>query len=105
MLVPAINSVIKMIMALDAVASLVRPPHGAVAYANFAGDLDDAHTGPQTILDALFDGRADPRPSERLASLDGALEAGVHALTDHAAFKLGKGTADLKHQLACRGGG
>jgi hypothetical protein len=30
--------------------------HGAVAYANFAGDLDDAHAGPQTILDALFNG-------------------------------------------------
>jgi site-specific recombinase XerD len=29
--------------------------HGTIAYANFAGDLDDAHTGPQTILDALFD--------------------------------------------------
>jgi hypothetical protein len=26
--------------------------HGAIAYANFAGDLDDAHAGPQTILDA-----------------------------------------------------
>ena len=35
--------------------------HGAIAYANFAGDLDDAHAGPQTILDALFDGWADPR--------------------------------------------
>ena len=78
MLVPAINSVIKMIMALDAVASLVRPRpshdcaderafhlllnalHGAVAYANLAGDLDDAHTGPQTILDALFKRGIDP---------------------------------------------
>jgi hypothetical protein len=28
--------------------------HRTIADANFAGDLDDAHTGPQTIMDALF---------------------------------------------------
>ena len=30
--------------------------HSAGAYANFAGDLDNAHAGSQTILDALFNG-------------------------------------------------
>src|SRR5215470_1372714 len=74
--------------------------HGAVADANFAGDLDDAHTSAQTLLDALFNGRADPRPSERLASLDGALEAGVDTLTDHAALELRERAGDLKHELA-----
>ena len=53
----------------DRAAHLIRNTlHGAIAYANFAGDLDDAHTGPQTILDALFNGCADPRPSEGLAA-------------------------------------
>jgi hypothetical protein len=56
--------------------------HGAIAYANLASDLDDAHAGPQTILDALFDGCADSRPSERLASLYGPLKTGVDALPD-----------------------
>ena len=72
--------------------------HGAIAYANFARDFDDAHTGPQTILDALFNGCADPRPSERLARLDSPLEAGMDALTDHAALKLSERACNLEHQ-------
>src|SRR5262249_14195220 len=44
-------------------------------------------------------------PTELLPLCDRALKASVDALTDHAAFKLGKSTADLKHELACRGGG
>ena len=44
-------------------------------------------------------------PTELLALCDRTLKASVNALTDHAAFKLGKSAADLKHQLACRGGG
>jgi len=32
--------------------------HGPVANANLAGDLGDPHAGPQTILDAFFDGCA-----------------------------------------------
>jgi hypothetical protein len=40
--------------------------HGAIAYANFASDLGDAHAGPQTILDALFEATLiRGRPSER----------------------------------------
>jgi hypothetical protein len=74
--------------------------HGAITYANLAGDLDDAHTGPQTILDALFDGCADPRPSERLARLDSPLEAGLDTLTDHATLELRERAGDLKHELA-----
>ena len=35
--------------------------HGAVADSNFASNFDNALTGPQTILDALFNGCADPR--------------------------------------------
>jgi hypothetical protein len=39
-------------------------------------------------VDALFNGCADPRPSERLAGLDSPLEAGVDTLTDHATLEL-----------------
>src|SRR5262249_7139125 len=46
MLVPAINSVIKMIMALDAVASLVRPrPHATAAAKGRAKRELAAHIG------------------------------------------------------------
>ena len=122
MLVLAINSVIKMIMALDTVASLVRPrPHaatptkgpvisclirlnGPAAHATLAGDLQDAFAGAQLRLDALFNGSIDPRPAELLALRYGALKAGMNTLPDHAALKLGECTADLKHQLAGRRG-
>jgi hypothetical protein len=46
--------------------------HGAIAYANFAGDFDDAHAGPQTILDALFNGCADAH-TPALASVTAAV--------------------------------
>jgi hypothetical protein len=56
---------------------LLNALHRTSADANLAGNFDDAVAGPQLILDALFDGCADPRPSERLARLDSPLEAGV----------------------------
>lgn len=34
--------------------------HSAVTYADFAGNLEDALTGPQLRLDACFEGRTDP---------------------------------------------
>jgi hypothetical protein len=52
----------------------------------------------KTILDALFKGCADSRPSERLARLDSPLEASMDTLTDHAALELRESAGDLKHQ-------
>jgi hypothetical protein len=72
--------------------------HGAIAYANFAGDLDDAHAGPQTILDAFFKNCADPVRAS--CPLDGPLEAGVDTLADHTALELRKRSRHLKHQVA-----
>src|SRR5215471_17347373 len=103
MLVPAINSVIKMIMALDAVASTCAPSasrdraderafhlllnalHRTSADAALTRDLAHAFAGAQLRLDALFDGGIDFRPTELLALCDRALEAGMPALPDHAA--------------------
>src|SRR5262249_7417440 len=78
---------------------------GAVADAALARDLAHALAEAQLSLDTLFDGGIDLRPTELLPLCDRALKANVDALTDRAAFKLGKSTADLKHELACRGGG
>src|SRR5215471_4667681 len=105
MLVPAINSVIKMIMALDAVASTCAPSvsrdraderafhlllnalHRTSADATLARDLAYAFAATQMRLDALFKRGIDPRPAELLALRHSALEASVDALADHAALK------------------
>src|SRR5215469_11225743 len=79
--------------------------HCASADAALTRDLAHALAEAQLSLDTLFDGGIDFRPTELLPLCDRALKAGVDALTDHAALKLGKGTADLKHEFACRGGG
>src|SRR5690348_1350549 len=57
------------------------------------------HTrGPaQLSLNALFERSINPRPTELLALRHSPLKASVNTLPDHAALKLGKGTADLKH--------
>src|SRR6516225_1871271 len=120
MLVPAINSVIKMIMALDAVASLRAPSascdradkraihllpnalHRSCADAALTRHLPYAFAATQMRLDALFKRGIDPRPTELRALCDRAFKASVDALPDHAALKLGKRTADLKHELAGR---
>jgi len=78
--------------------------HRAGADATLTRDLAHAFAGAQLRLDALFDGWIDFRPTKLLALCDRPLEASVDAMPDHAALKLGKGTADLKHQLACRCG-
>jgi hypothetical protein len=72
--------------------------NGPTADATLAGNSQDAFADAQLSLDALFDGGIDPRPTELLALRYGALKASVHALPDHAALKLGKRAADLKHQ-------
>src|SRR5215831_14809188 len=123
MLVPAINSVIKMIMALDAVASTCAPSasrdraderafhlllnalHRTSADAKLACDLAHALAIPQLSLDAFLDRGIDPWPTKLLALCDRPLEASVHTLPDHAALKLRKSTADLKHELTGRRGG
>ena len=69
---------------------LLNALHRAGANATLARDLADAFAGAQLRLDALFDGGIDFRPTELLALCDRALKASVDALTDHAAFKLGK---------------
>ena len=79
--------------------------HGAIAYAALTRDLADAFAATQLRLDALFHSRIDPRPTELRALCDRAFKASLDALPDHAALKLGKRTADLKHELTCRGGG
>src|SRR6516225_6057799 len=79
---------------------LLNALHRTSANAALARDLAHAFAGAQLRLDTLFDGGIDFRPTELLALRDRALEASVDTLTDHAAFKLGKGTADLKHELA-----
>jgi hypothetical protein len=73
---------------------LLNALHRAGANATLARDLAHAFAGAQLRLDALFDGGIDFRPTELLALCDRALK-----------FKLGKGTSDLKHQLAGRRGG
>ena len=83
---------------------LLNALHRAGADAALARDLAHARAGAQVRLDALFDGWIDFRPTKLLALCDRPLEASVDAMPDHAALKLGKGTADLKHQLACRCG-
>jgi hypothetical protein len=45
--------------------------HGAGAYANLAGNLYDAVTRPQPILDAPFELLTYPGPTKRLARLYG----------------------------------
>src|SRR5262249_26374328 len=108
MLVPASNSVMKMIMAFGRCRFTCAPSasrdhdgerafhllpdalHGAGANTQFARDLAYAFAATQLRLDALFDGGIDFRPTKLLAQCDRALEASVDALTDHAAFKLGK---------------
>jgi hypothetical protein len=45
---------------------LLDPLHCACAYANLAGNLEDALTGAQLSLHALFDGGADPRGLPRV---------------------------------------
>jgi hypothetical protein len=37
------------------------------------GNLENAFPGAQLCLDALFDSRADPRPTKRFARPDGSL--------------------------------
>src|SRR5215472_8518436 len=83
---------------------LLNALHRTSADAALTRDLADAFAATQLRLDALFHSRIDPRPTELRALCDRALKAGVDALPDHAALKLGKRTADLKHELACRGG-
>src|SRR6516164_5513517 len=83
---------------------LLNALHRASADAALTRDLAHALAGAQLRLDALFKGSIDPRPTELLALRHGALEASMNTLPDHAALKLGKRTADLKHELACRGG-
>src|SRR6516164_6884500 len=78
--------------------------HRAGADATLTRDLAHALAGAQLRLDALFDGWINFRPTKLLALCDRPLEASVDAMPDHAALKLGKGTANLKHQLACRCG-
>jgi hypothetical protein len=79
--------------------------HRASADAALTRDLAHALAEAQLSLDALFDGRIDFRPAELLALCDRALKTSVDALTDHAALKLGKSAADLKHELAGWRGG
>src|SRR5215469_15530449 len=84
---------------------LLNALHRAGADAALARDLAYAFAGAQLRLDALFDGGIDFRPTELLALCDRALEASVDALPDYAALKFPKRAAELKHQLAGRGGG
>ena len=78
---------------------------GPTADATLAGNFRDAFAETQLSLDALFKCGIDPRPTELLALCYGALKASMHPLPDHAALKLGKRAADLKHELAGRCGG
>jgi hypothetical protein len=50
----------------------------------------------ESRLDSFFEGCADPRPTERLASLNGRLETSMNALADYAALELRKSARHLK---------
>src|SRR6516164_1269583 len=84
---------------------LLNALHRTSTDAALARDLAYAFAATQMRLDALFKRGIDPRPAELLALCDRALKTSVDALTDHAALKLGKSAADLKHELAGRRGG
>ena len=73
--------------------------HRAGADATLTRDLAHAFAGAQLRLDALFDGWINFRPTKLLALCDRALKASVHALTDHAALKLGKGMRKIAREL------
>jgi len=81
---------------------LLNALHCTSADAALPRDLAYAFAATQMSLDAFFKRGIDPRPTELLALRYGALKASIDALADHAALKLGKRAADLKHQLACR---
>jgi len=66
--------------------------HCASANTDLAGDLENALSGAQLSLDALFDSRADSRPTECFARLYGPLKASIDSLADHAALKFGRCT-------------
>jgi hypothetical protein len=84
---------------------LLNALHRTSADATLARDLAYAFAATQMRLDAHFKRGIDPRPAELLALRDRALKTSVDPLTDHAALKLGKSAADLKHELAGRRGG
>src|SRR5215472_13219087 len=109
-----------MIMALDAVASLVRPSasrdraderagdplHGAGINAEALGDSTDTFTGALTLvqggLNMLFKLGGYARPPKLFALVLGAPKPGADSFCDHRPLKLGEHAKHLKHGLPAR---
>jgi len=84
-----------------------RAPHlrfdalnGAGPDAALTSDFENAGASPEVTLDSFFEGRGNSRPSELFALLYSSLKPGMDSLANHAAFELGKGACNLKHQAA-----